>query len=59
MVRFNFCPTLLLTLNPILDLADGGAHHFAETIRKIKQKYANIPPPSMHSDISALDLRRC
>lgn len=23
-----------------LDLADGGAHHFAETIRKIKQKYA-------------------
>jgi hypothetical protein len=23
-----------------LDLADSGAHHFAETIRKIKQKYA-------------------
>lgn len=24
------------------DLADGGAHHFAETIRKIKQKYGVI-----------------
>lgn len=23
---------------PLPDLADGGAHHFAETIRKIKQK---------------------
>lgn len=26
----------------IVDLADGGAHHFAETIRKIKQKYVLI-----------------
>lgn len=24
----------------VSDLADGGAHHFAETIRKIKQKFA-------------------
>ena len=28
-----------------LDLADGGAHHFAETIRKIKQKSALLVPP--------------
>jgi lipoate synthase len=26
------------------DLADSGAHHFAETIRKIKQKYAACLP---------------
>ena len=28
------------------DLLDGGAHHFAETIRKIKQKYVgcDLPP---------------
>jgi hypothetical protein len=25
-------------LSSTLDLVDGGAHHFAETIRKIKQK---------------------
>lgn len=28
---------------PIQDLVDSGAHHFAETIRKIKQKYVTPP----------------
>lgn len=49
---------LLSTINAtvsftlILDLADGGAHHFAETIRKIKHKQVPLsllsyPNPSL------------
>jgi lipoic acid synthetase len=33
----SFLPMVLL-LNISKDLVDGGAHHFAQTIRKIKQK---------------------
>jgi lipoyl synthase len=34
---------ILITHPHYVDLIDGGAHHFAETIMKIKQKYATIP----------------
>lgn len=33
----------------LLDLVDGGAHHFAETIRKIKQKYVKFLVVRLHS----------
>jgi lipoic acid synthetase len=36
---FTFCYFSPLTYIRVPDLADGGAHHFASTIRKIKQKY--------------------
>ena len=41
MVAFDFVLTFALLLTHFLDLADGGAHHFAETIMKIKQKFAS------------------
>jgi len=34
----SFSLSILSLSNGTSDLADGGAHHFAETIRKIKQK---------------------
>jgi lipoic acid synthetase len=33
--------SIKVTLTCITDLADGGTNHFAETIRKLKQKYVN------------------
>jgi lipoyl synthase len=37
--KFYYIVSLLNIFNASsTDLADGGAHHFAETIRKIKQK---------------------
>lgn len=49
MVAFDFVstPELLLTHSP--DLADGGAHHFAETIMKIKQKFASTYSKTLFS----------
>ncbi len=36
------CLFLLTNAHIALDLVDGGAHHFAETIRKIKYKYVLV-----------------
>ena len=38
------------SIQPPSDLADGGAHHFAETIRKIKQKAPHILVEALTGD---------
>jgi lipoic acid synthetase len=35
---YSHLPLYNILILPGTDLADGGAHHFAQTIRKIKQK---------------------
>lgn len=47
--RAQHCTRQSNTWSPI-DLADGGCHHFAETIIKIKQKYVySVYRPALRS----------